>query len=342
MIQYFDFLSFCPRFQNMQFRTEIHPLPSPHKISLQSPILLLGSCFAHEVGARLVQAKLPALVNPFGTIFNPLSLVQLLELALVGGSLPEPSFGQRDGLHFHYALPATFATPDPLALRTRAHDVLGQVARWLHLPAGQPRFVVLTLGTAWAYTLRETSQTVANCHKMPAALFEKRLLSVEEIVQKMTGLMAQLPAEVQVVLTVSPVRHLKDTLPLNTVSKAVLRLACHQLESERAAYFPAFELLTDDLRDYRFYAPDLLHPSPPAIDYIFDKFTATYLDQPAQAFVAKWAKLRAALAHRPLQPGTAAHQHFLRDLLGQLMAIREVDVSAEVAEVRQRLANVTG
>jgi lysophospholipase L1-like esterase len=321
----------------MQFRTELVPTPAPVKIGRQSPVLLVGSCFADHIGARLAQAKFPAVVNPFGTIFNPISLVYLLETAWAGGELPEHLYAQRDGLHFHYWLPTTFATPKPAALRAQARDALAGVGAWLHQLA-QPRFLLLTLGTAWAYDL-PSGEPVANCHKMPASLFAKRLLTVEEISQNLLRLLRHLPTGIKVVLTVSPVRHLKDTLPLNTVSKASLLLACHQVTTQwpSANYFPAFELLTDDLRDYRFYAPDLLHPNEPAIDYIFDKFLATYLDAPAQAWVAKWAKLRAAMLHRPLHPGTSQHQRFLADLVRQLEAVTEADVSAEMAQVRQWL-----
>jgi hypothetical protein len=325
----------------MQFRTELTPTPAPVKFGLQSPALLVGSCFANHIGSRLAQAKFPVVVNPFGTIFNPISLVHLLETAWAGGELPEHLYAQRDGLHFHYWLPTTFASPEPVALRAQAHDALAHVGEWLRQPA-QPLFLLLTLGTAWAYAL-PSGDLVANCHKMPASLFAKRLLAVDEISQAILRLLHLLPTDTQAVLTVSPVRHLKDTLPLNAVSKATLRLACHQVASQwpQATYFPAFELLTDDLRDYRFYTPDLLHPTEQAIDYIFDKFLTTYLDAPAQAWVAKWAKLQTALLHRPLHMGTVQHRHFLTHLLRQLAAVSEVDVSPEMAQVRQWLGEPT-
>ncbi len=324
----------------MQFRTEIHLRAVPDLLSHETPMLLMGSCFADEVGARLRQAKWPALVNPFGTLFNPLALTNLLARALAGeAALPEPGFAQRDGLHFHYDLPATFAEPSLADLRWRAGAALTQVGEWLHSPG--PRCLVLTLGTAWVYVLKSTGQPVANCHKMPAAWFEKKLLGVEEIQQSLGPLLAQLPAGVRVVLTVSPVRHLKDTLPLNAVSKAALRLACHYLCEAHAqtSYFPAYELVIDDLRDYRFYAPDLLHPTPQAVDYVFAKFSDAYLDPAAKDFLANWASIRAALAHRPLHPGSKAHRQFLLDLLARLQALEGMDVTSELAQVRQWLAD---
>jgi len=323
----------------MQFRTEIHLPAATHLLSHETPILLLGSCFADEVGARLRQAKWPALVNPFGTLFNPLTLTNLLTRALTGQALSELGFAQRDGLHFHYDLPATFAEPSLADLRRRAGAGLAQVGAWLHSPG--PRCLVLTLGTAWVYVLKSTGQPVANCHKMPAARFEKKLLGVEEIQQSLGPLLARLPAGVRVVLTVSPVRHLKDTLPLNAVSKAALRLACHYLCEAHAqtTYFPAYELVTDDLRDYRFYAPDMLHPTPQAVDYVFTKFIDAYLDPAAKEFLANWASIRAALAHRPLHPGSMAHRQFLLDLLARLQALQGMEVASELAQVQQWLTD---
>jgi hypothetical protein len=205
--------------------------------------------------------------------------------------------------------------------------------------------VVLTLGTAWAYRLRETGELVSNLHKLPANLFEKELLTADEIVNSIAEVHALLrranPA-IRIVLTVSPVRHIKDTLPLNAVSKSVLRVACHYLSEllPNVSYFPAYELLTDDLRDYRFYAADMLHPSEVAEDYIWERFARTYFDADFGRFRKEWAAVRQSLGHRPLHIGAPEHRTFLdqtRERLERLTA-QGVDVRQELRDVQRQLA----
>jgi hypothetical protein len=179
---------------------------------------------------------------------------------------------------------------------------------------------------------------VANCHKVPAKHFTKRLLSVEEIVESFE----QLPQNIKIVLTVSPVRHTKDTLPLNAVSKAVLRLACHQLAQKHphVYYFPSYEIVTDELRDYRFYEADMLHPSAVAVDYIWRQFVTHCFAPDAQTFIDKWAKIQKALQHRPLQPNTEARRHFLQDLLRKLEGLRlEANVETEIESVKAMIGH---
>ncbi|HAA13284.1 MAG TPA: GSCFA family protein [Cytophagales bacterium] len=302
------------------FRTEFTPDPSPHKIGLGSPLLTLGSCFADTMGQRLQDYKFRASVNPFGVIFNPVSVSQLLT-QVVSEQLPrEAHYLQSEGLWRHFDLHSDFAHPDLVELEKaiqttweQTHDFL-QNAQWL----------LITLGTATVYTYQNTQAVVANCHKVPAAEFSKGRLATSTITQSLSEAFRQLwtlNPKLQVVLTVSPVRHLKDTLPVNSVSKATLRVAAQELAEQfpkQVHYFPAYELVMDDLRDYRFYAEDMLHLTSVAQDYVWEKFTQVYLDDKALAFLPQWASLQRALQHRSRNPAGEAHQAFLRKTLDRL------------------------
>jgi len=319
----------------MQFRTELIISQAAEAITHKSRLLLVGSCFADEVGQRLTEYKFQALVNPFGTIFNPLSLFELLQSAFGGVPLRTAPV-TRDGIFFHYGLHSRYFAESAQAIEQLVQQQLQQTADFLQTSAD--KWLIITLGTAWIYELAESGIPVANCHKMPAQLFRKRLLSVEEIVKRFDSLQANLPTDCRIILTVSPVRHIKDTLPLNAVSKSVMRLAAHQIceQYTNVHYFPAYELLLDDLRDYRFYTTDMLHPSAQAVDYIFDKFATAYFREPTLQLMQRWQKIRQGLAHRPLQANSDAHRRFLEQLARELEEIsQELEVSEEIAELHR-------
>ncbi len=327
----------------VQFRTEINLPPAPERLGLGSPGLLLGSCFADQVGQRLLDHRFRATTNPLGVLFNPLSLMELLGLALQNQSLPPDGYLQRGPLWLHYGLPGSLAATSRPELEAQVAQAFARVRAWAQAPAPEPRFLVLTWGTAWVYRRRDNGQLVANCHKMPSQWFDKQLLTPQQIMEAWAALYPYLPINTRIICTVSPVRHLKDTLPLNGASKAVLRYVCHQMAEQypNVSYFPAFELLVDDLRDYRFYQPDMLHPTPQAVDYVFGKFVEAHLTPAARQFVAEWADLQAGLAHRPLQPDREAYREFLSQLLGRLANLTQVDTRPEVAEIERRLASLS-
>ena len=324
----------------MQFRTELFPEKLPASLHLNTRIVAVGSCFAETMGQQLAACKLPVLSNPFGTLFNPVSIAKLL-LAALRGDGPDPElFVERDGLWLHYDFHSSLRAESREALEQLLTDRMADTAAALR----RADWLFLTLGTAVVYRHRATGKVVANCHKQPGALFEKYLYTYEHTHAVLTDLRRQLTQTcptLTVLLTVSPVRHTKDTLPVNGVSKAVLRAVCHELTvwHERTFYFPAYELMTDDLRDYRFYAPDLIHPSEPARQYLFEKFGDAAFDAELRAFVAEWSEVRRALAHRPFNPDSPGHRHFLTQLLAKLDRLSaRVDVSPERALLAQALA----
>ncbi|WP_460617434.1 GSCFA domain-containing protein [Hymenobacter ruber] len=301
----------------------------------------MGSCFADSIGSRLVANKVEARVNPFGTVFQPLALVRLLRAAAGEDMDWQRHLVQARGRWQSYDLHGSIGADSPVELLQYIQEVVRQTGEFLR----NTDVVMLTLGTAWAYRLRETGELVSNCHKQPSDLFVRELLTPDEIINALAethAYLRRINPELRFVLTVSPVRHLKDTLQLNAVSKSVLRLATHIVSDllPDVAYFPAYELLVDDLRDYRFYASDMLHPSEVAEDYIWEKFARAYFDADFGRFRKEWAAVRQSLGHRPLHEGAPEHRQFLestREKLEQL-SLRKVDVADELRTVRARIA----
>ena len=324
------------------FRTEIPFIPYSQQLPLSARLLTVGSCFAETMGNRLLDAKVGTLVNPFGTIFNPLAACQLLRAAAGEEVDWQQHLVEARGRWQSYDLHATMGAESPVALLQRIQDLVSSTGEFLRTADA----VVLTLGTAWVYRLLETGELVSNCHKVPAEKFTKELLTPDEIVNAVAETHAYLrrsQPNLRFILTVSPVRHLKDTLVLNSVSKSALRVACHYLSEllPDVAYFPAYELLLDDLRDYRFYAEDMLHPSKVAEDYLWERFTRTYFDAEFGRFKQEWMALRQALAHRPLYAAAPEHRQFLEGVLARLQQLgAQADVQTEITDLQERLANL--
>jgi lysophospholipase L1-like esterase len=324
----------------MQFHTELSPETLSFQINLRSRIVTIGSCFADVMGQRLSDTKLAVLNNPFGTIFNPVSIARLLTMALNDVEPADNHYAERDGIWFHYDFHSSLFAPTKDELRQKLLSVLHQTADAIR----QADVLLLTLGTAVVYRHIESGNVVANCHKMPGKLFEKYLYQIDHLRDELTALLKMLRKAnptLNVLLTVSPVRHTRDTLPINQVSKSMLRVLTHELTTwhKGVHYFPAYELMMDDLRDYRFYEADLIHPNAQAHDYIFGKFAESTFDDTLRHFISEWAGVRKALHHRPLYgEQSSAHRQFLMNLQTKLENISKfVDVSAELTDVRSRL-----
>jgi hypothetical protein len=323
------------------FRTELTIAPQERLLPRTARVLTVGSCFADSIGERLRLNKVNALVNPFGTVFQPLALAQLLRAAAGEEQDWQQHVVEARGRWQSYDFHSTIGAESPVELLQTIQDTVRRVGDFVRTADA----VVLTLGTAWAYRLRETGELISNLHKLPASLFEKELLTADEIVNSLAevhALLRRVNPNIRIVLTVSPVRHIKDTLPLNAVSKSVLRVACHYLSEllPNVSYFPAYELLTDDLRDYRFYAADMLHPSDVAEDYIWERFARAYFDADFGRFRKEWAAVRQSLGHRPLHPGAPEHRTFLDQTRERLerMTAQGVDVRQELRDVQRQLA----
>ena len=205
------------------------------------------------------------------------------------------------------------------------------------------KWLLITYGSAWVYNLKGSDICVNNCHKKPSTQFSKNLLSPEQIVksfQEMYNHLKSFNSEINLILTLSPVRHVKDTLELNAVSKAIVRYACHEISSkvQDVEYFPAYEMMVDDLRDYRFYKADLIHPTEQAEDYIWNKFIERYMTASTSEFISRWKEIRQALLHRPFHPQSIGHQNFLKQTLSRLEQLKEtVNVDAEIQFIQAQL-----
>lgn len=299
----------------------------------------MGSCFADAIGKKLRQGKFDVMSNPFGTVYNPISIFGLLRMALLSEKPREDGFCQHDELFLHHDFHSSFVGTSKALLQEKLIDQLAYVGEVLRTC----RVLIVTYGTAWVYEQKPAKQVVANCHKIPQYNFDKVLLSQKRILESFDVLykaLVQINPTVKIIHTVSPVRHVKDTLELNSVSKATLRLMCHTLKENNPNifYFPAFEIMLDDLRDYRFYKPDLIHPSEQAEDYIWEKFATTFFSSDTLEFLKRLDKIQSALQHRPFKSDSLSHQKFLKTLLSELDELSKVvDVQAEIEQVQNQL-----
>ena len=322
------------------FRTVVPPGESKDKINLSDKILCIGSCFADMVGRKLGENKFNVNINPYGIAFNPYSIFNLLDCSIDNRFPPPHTYLKNQGVFYNYDLHSDFGSLDQGQLKDRIEQTIRKTAGWL----SKVNWLILTFGTAIVYQRTDNGETVANCHKMPSDHFDKRFLTDNEIRTGFKRLMDKLKSfnpQVNIILTVSPVRHIKDTLELNAVSKSTLRVACHQLSESfpSVKYFPAYEIMVDDLRDYRFYKRDMIHPSEEAEDYIWKIFGKCYFSAEVNAFIKDWQKIQKSLAHRPFHPHSENHQDFLKKLLMRLHTVNDVvDVSAEIEQVEEQLA----
>jgi hypothetical protein len=321
-----------------EFRTIVSIPPEPRKFGLKNTILTAGSCFADAMGNRFHHYKFQVLSNPFGATYNPVSIHKSLEGAVL---LPKTADGfvENQGWIYHYDFHSNWSSVDREGLADKLQGINKEVKTFIETSS----VIILTYGTSWVYRRKDNGSIVANCHKIPADRFDKKLLSENEIVDSFKSLyhtIKKINPTCLFILTVSPVRHIKDTLELNSVSKAILRTACHSVTTQFADvhYFPAYEIMMDDLRDYRFYKSDMIHPTEDAENYIWKKFSEKYFDADTIAFMKQWDQITSALQHRAFHPKSESHQKFLRDTLQKLKLLQStVNVDAEIADVQSQL-----
>lgn len=312
----------------MKFRTEVDVAPFTAKTGYGSNILAVGSCFADNMSALLQRAKFRITVNPTGVIFNPASIAATLERLESRRHVTREELHERNGIRFCYDFHGSFSAPSAEEALDRMNAAIEQGAEALT----KADCVIITLGTAWVYELKCSGSIVANCHKQPSSEFRRRRLSVDETVWQLTSMMRGPLTGKHVIFTVSPVRHLGDGADENFLSKATLKLAVAELVAAypSADYFPAYEILNDDLRDYRFYADDLVHPSAKAIEYIGGKFFGAALSPETIEMMPRVLKIVEAAEHRPLNASSDAFRTFCRRNIEAINALGgEVDMSSE-------------
>jgi hypothetical protein len=321
------------------FRTQLNAGVSKHTLSLDHHILTLGSCFADSIGTRLTNYKIQTLPNPFGIVYNPEAIHKTIRYAVFNESAPEHTYLQQNDIHLNYDFHSGLSAMNRKDLEQKLNNITGTVHHFLK----NANYLLITYGTSWAYERSDTGEVVANCHKQPSSFFRKSLLTQKKILESFESAYKVLktfnPA-IRIILTVSPVRHIKDTLELNSVSKSILRVACHSIQEQYTdvEYFPAYEILLDDLRDYRFYKSDMIHPSEEAEEYIWEQFTSRYFSMDLKNFASTWKSIRQAITHKPFHAESSAHQYFLRETLKRLEELQDmVDVKSEIQKVKESL-----
>ena len=291
----------------MKLNTPVEIKPLEKRLTYKDSILFIGSCFADEMGSRCVDRYFDTLVNPFGVLFNPCSISDCLGLlegyginaeqcSFIPGDVIQTAGGY---VSFHHH--GSMARPTAQEFLDNANNVLADASDFYY----REGWVVVTLGTAFVYTNKESGDVVANCHKLPADRFERTMIDADQVYDALSQYVAARP-ERQWIFTVSPVRHLSDGLHANTLSKATLHLGIEKLVNRypNAHYFPAYEILMDELRDYRFYADDMMHPTQQAADYIFERFMDFALADSDRSLLAEAEKVHGMMEHRILNPGT--------------------------------------
>jgi hypothetical protein len=292
----------------MNLQTEIKINPLEQTIHYGDGLLFLGSCFADEVGALCRGLGFDALVNPFGVLYNPASIVQSVERLNSGKPFcHDDVIRVGEGQYCTFSHNTAFWNTTEEALLQQVNQSLAEA----HAHFLDSKWVVISLGTSWVFRNKETQEVVSNCHKLPAHQFERQFLSVEQSSQYLSGIVQQ-HSDKQFIFTVSPLRHLKDGLHENQLSKAALLFAVDQVckQFENAHYFPAYEILLDELRDYRFYKEDMVHPTEQAVRYIWERFVDFAVDPKEKSAMKAAAKLKQMLQHRPLFPESKAFQKF--------------------------------
>lgn len=310
--------------QKIKFFTPVEFPIHDEKIYCGSKILTLGSCFSDHIGRHLANSLFDVLVNPFGTVFNPMSCSKLLDLAISNKLLDINELHSNGSRFFHYDFHSSFDDLDPKETVKKVNKAIIEVNAYLR----KIDFLVLTFGTSIVYRLIENGRIVSNCHKVPSTKFKKEFLSVAFMEERMLNVLALLktinPA-VKVILTVSPVRHTKEGLINNSRSKAQLIELCHRLKEneKQVTYFPAFEIMVDELRDYRYYGADLIHPNEQAVDIIWNRFIDTFFSKDAIKKVEDISALNAAKNHLPFDPHSEEHHTFKRNQSKKLQVLKK-------------------
>ena len=306
------------------YRTVIEPKESINKINFQTPVLFMGSCFTENIGLKMQNLKFPALVNPFGVLYNPVSVRQSIEILLDSRDFKETDLGYYDELWYSFYHDTEFSHPDKEVCLNNINLNLSKAREHFK----NVKYLIVTFGTAWVYEHTGLSKIVSNCHKIPAKEFKRYKLGVEDIFVNWAKLINRIEdynPDLKIIFTVSPVRHWKDGAVQNQLSKSTLILAIHQLKKifEQVEYFPSYEIMMDDLRDYRFYANDMLHPSNIAIDYIWENYTDTYFDKLTKEIIKEIEKILQAKEHRTFNPNTNKHKSFIKNNIEKINQLQK-------------------
>jgi len=326
----------------MEFRTSVDMPDYTLQLGYNDKIVTMGSCFADEMYKKMKAVKLDCIANPYGILYNPISISIALNRILHRELVREDELVQHNGLWFSWDHHGCFSDRD----RSKAIQNMNEDIEKGYEYLQGASCLIITWGSAFVYELKGESRIVGNCHKLPAATFAKRLLSTDEIKDAFVETfqrIQEINASIRILMTVSPVRHLSEGLIQNNRSKAVLISAIHEIvESfDPVEYFPAYEILMDDLRDYRFYGKDLVHPSEEAVNYIWELFQSSLMKAETISLSKKIMKIQKSLSHKPFHPELEEHQRFLKRTYQNMIEMQQrgIDFSREIAELLSRMGS---
>lgn len=305
----------------MSFFTEIKIADFPWKMDYSKSMMFFGSCFSENIGQKLLDLKFNIDLNPFGILYNPISIANSLRVLMEKKVFTESDLFQDQGQWNSFYHHSRFSDVNREAALKKINDRIGRSHEFL----SQADYLLITFGTSWVYEFLKTAQIVSNCHKIPAAQFRRYRIEVDEITGMYSSLMDELlrfNPKLKVVFTVSPIRHWKDGAVENQVSKSILLIAIDKLLNGQlnnyGKYFPSYEIMMDELRDYRFYAEDMIHISNAAIEYIFERFTKVMMTSESMELAKEVMKIRKAVMHRPVNSLSPEYEKFLLYYLGEI------------------------
>ncbi|MGZ5245805.1 MAG: GSCFA domain-containing protein [Flavitalea sp.] len=325
-----------------KFMLDLPLAPNPERIDIEDPILMIGSCFTENIGHHLMNLKFNVLQNPNGILFDPLSVASSLVAYTKKDHYRDLELFEQNGIWSSWLHHGRFSGVD----KENVHDQIRNSQNKAFEFLSNAKWLIITLGTSFHYRILENNLAVANCHKVPASTFRKHLLSIEEINTALDNCLHQVfhyNKEIRVIFTVSPVRHIKDGIIENNRSKARLLEVVHHLVNkfDRLYYFPAYELVIDILRDYRFYAEDMVHPSSQATSFVTDKFFSSFINERTNIFAEQVQQILSAANHRAIHPTSEQHQQFLIANLEKIKTLKvlypSLDLSSEENYFRESI-----
>jgi hypothetical protein len=319
----------------MNLRTTFPVNPSRSKINYDTPVLFIGSCFAEEIGSRMTEGKMNVMINPTGIVYNPHSVGNTIDIVLGNRIFTEDDIYKYDSKHLSFSHSTDFSSESKSKALNRINSSTSDANHFLK----KARFLIISFGTARIYRFKESNKIVSNCHKLPQSFFSREMLTVEEIISDWSGILDRLHSfnnDLHVIFTISPVRHWKDGAHGNQLSKSILFLAVEKLLEHQKVegYFPAYELVMDDLRDYRFYADDMLHPSQAAVEYIWKIFSDCYFETGTMELWKEVQGIAKARNHRLFSDSPTGKKEFANHILEKIAAIEKKHPDINLARER--------
>ncbi len=314
----------------------------PFEINHNDEIFMVGSCFSANISEKLKNYKFNVFDNPYGIIYNPISIFKSLDDSLTKTNPDKKLFIKKENIFLHYSYHSVIRGNSILDFKNKINEIQNKVREKLK----RSKLLVITFGSSYTYIFKSNSTIVSNCHKQPNYLFEKSFIPSSEIINQFNNLqkkIIKINPKIKIIISVSPLRHLKDGIIENSVSKSNLIISSHYLKNSysNVFYFPSFEIMNDELRDYRFYESDFIHPSKTAVKYIFEKFIKTLLDKNSLNIIIELEKLYKDLSHSPIIEKSLTYKNFLQNSLRKAEFLKnKIDVSNEIKKIKIKIKNI--